>query len=387
MMDVTNALTDYFIKANMKERESSAVGTSDFLDEELSGTRERLGEMEATLKEYRQRYMGELPEQLNSNLSTLDRLQDQLNKKEDALREIRLNLTGLDKQIEEEQYLSTVNTLSGKEGSTILEVDTTDVGLLKEQLANLLTRYTDQHPDVRNLKSKIAQLEQEVATTKGGSSSIDRSAFVTSKTRYIQKLGRQRAGLLSEKTSVEVEIALLNREIDRYQQRVENTPKREQEFITLQRDYDNLSALYKSLLNRKLEAEMTVSMERKQKGEKFQILESARLPRKAAKPNLKLMIIASIALGLGMASGLVLLIENMHNTYRDPDEIEAELDLPVIAAIPQVLTKRDIFMKRAEATLCSLLIIMTVFAIGAFALISMFGINQAVETVKQYLST
>jgi predicted RNase H-like nuclease (RuvC/YqgF family) len=265
-------------------------------------------------------------------------------------------------------------------------VDTTDVGLLKEQLANLLTRYTDQHPDVRNLKSKIARLEAEIANVKGGSSTINRSGFITSRSRYAQKLERQRTGLLSEKMAVEVDIAKLKRDIVNYQDRVEKTPKREQEFVTLQRDYDNLNASYKSLLNRKLEAEMAVSMERKLKGEKFQILESARLPKNPVEPNLKLMIIVSIALGVGIGSGLVLLLENMHNTYSGPDEIETELELPVIATIPQVLTKRDIFMKRAEVTLCSLVIIMTVIAIGAFTFISITGMDLAIEAVRQYMN-
>ena len=386
VMGVTNALTNYFIEANLKERESSAIGTSAFLDDELEGTRQRLGEMEATLKEYRQRYMGELPEQLNSNLATLDRLQDQLNKKEDALRQIRLNLSGLDKQIEEERYLSTVGSVGGRDGSNILEVETTDVGLLKEQLANLLTRYTDQHPDVRNLKSKIAQLEAEIAAARGGASTVGRSALTTSRSRYIQRFERQRAGLLSEKASVEAEIFAINREIANYQDRVENAPRREQEFTTLQRDYDNLSGMYKGLLNRKLEAEMSVSMERKQKGEQFKILDSARLPSLPVQPNLKVMIILSIALGLGLGSGLVFVLEYMRNTYNSPDEIETELELPVIATIPRVLTKRDIFMKRAEVTLCSMVIIITVVAIGAFAFVSLTGTDQAIETVSQYFN-
>ena len=119
---------------------------------------------------------------------------------------------------------------------------------------------------------------------------------------------------------------------------------------------------------------------------RFQILESARLPRKPDEPNLKLMIIVSIALGVGMGSVLVLLLENMRNTYSAPDEIEAELELPVIATIPRVLTQRDIFVKRAEVTLCSLVIIITVVAIGAFAYITLTGTDLAIETVRQYLS-
>jgi len=387
VMKVTNALATYFIDATFKERETSAIGTSDFLADELENTRKRLGDMEVLLKEYRQRFMGELPEQLNSNLATLERLQGQLNKKEDALREIRLRLSMLDKQIEEERYRTNISGLGGREGSSILETETTDVGLLKEQLANLLTRYTDQHPDVKNLKSKIAQLEAEIAAARGGASSINRSGIATSRSRYLSQIERQRTGLLNEKGSVETEIIVLNREIASYQERVENTPKREQEFITLQRDYDNLSGLYKSLLNRKLEAEMSVSMERKQKGEQFQVLDSARLPSTPFKPNLKIMIILSVAFGLALGSGLVFLLEYMRNTYNNPDEIEAELKIPVIAMIPPVLTKRDIFMKRAEVTICSLILVLTAAAVGVFAFVTLTGTDKAIEIVQQYLST
>ena len=387
VMEVANALTSYFIEANLVERETSAIETSEFLAEELENARKRLGEMEETLKDYRQKYMGELPEQLDSNLATLERLQAQLNNKEDDLREIRLSVSTLEKQIEEERYLAKVSSLSGREGPTVLEVETTDIEVLKEQLANLLTRYTEQHPDVKNLKNKIAQLEADGISNKGGSSSINRNGFTSSKTRYIQKLERQRSGLLVEKQSVEDDIFDLNREIANYQVRVENTPKREQEYITLQRDYDNLSDLYKSLLNRKLEAEMSVNMERQKKGEQFQILERANLPRNPTKPNIKLMIILCIGLGIGVGSGLILLLENMRNTYSGPDEIETVLELPVIAAIPKVLTKRDIFMKRAELTLCSVIVFMTFVAIGLFTFLSLTGTDQAIEMVQQYLST
>ena len=387
VMQVTNALASYLIDATLKERETSAIGTSDFLADELESTRMRLGEREALLKDYRQQYMGELPEQLDSNLATLERLQGQLDKKEDALREIRLRLSMLGKQIEEERYRTNIQGLGGNQGSSILEAETTDLGLLKEQLANLMTRYTDKHPDVRRLKSKIAQLEAEIAETNRGPSSLNRSGLTTSKSRYLSQLESQRTDLLDEKESVAIEIVELNQEIAIYQNRVENTPKREQEFITLQRDYDNLSELYKSLLNRKLEAEMSVSMERKHKGEQFHILDRARTPSTPIKPNLKVLIILSIALGLGIGFGLVFIFEYMSNTYKNPDEIESELQLPVIATIPKVLTKRDIFMKRAEITLCSVVVFMTFAAIGVFAFLSLIGTDQAIEMVHNYLNT
>jgi len=78
IMRVTNALANYFIDENLKTREAQAIGTSDFLDDELSTMRKRLEEVEQALKDYREAYMGGLPEQLESNLRILDRMQEQL---------------------------------------------------------------------------------------------------------------------------------------------------------------------------------------------------------------------------------------------------------------------------------------------------------------------
>ncbi len=56
----------------------------------------------------------------------------------------------------------------------------------------------------------------------------------------------------------------INKQIKQYQAKVEGTPKREQELLNLNRDYESLKAIYHSLLNRKLEAELAISMEAKQ---------------------------------------------------------------------------------------------------------------------------
>ena len=54
------------------------MGTSDFLEDELSVMKKRLEAVELQLKKYRETNMGELPEQLDSNLRILDRLQEHM---------------------------------------------------------------------------------------------------------------------------------------------------------------------------------------------------------------------------------------------------------------------------------------------------------------------
>jgi len=87
VMHVTNALATLFIDENLKKREAEAVETTEFLNEELEAMRTRLEEVELRLKDYRKLNMGELPEQLESNLRILDTLQQQLSERENRLRD------------------------------------------------------------------------------------------------------------------------------------------------------------------------------------------------------------------------------------------------------------------------------------------------------------
>ena len=106
-----------------------------------------------------------------------------------------------------------------------------------------------------------------------------------------------------------MEIKNVKSHIELYQRRVEETPKREQELLSLTRDYENLKALHSSLLNRKLEAELAVSMERKQKGEQFRILDPAKASSSPVEPNIRKIIMLTLALGLGLGGGMAYLME------------------------------------------------------------------------------
>ncbi|MBW1849502.1 MAG: protein GumC, partial [Deltaproteobacteria bacterium] len=98
VMKITNALTSYIIDENLKVREAQAVGTSDFLDEELDSIRKKLVAQEEKLKEYREKYMGGLPGQLDPNLRVIDRLQLQLSAKQESLRDAKNRLLMLESQ-------------------------------------------------------------------------------------------------------------------------------------------------------------------------------------------------------------------------------------------------------------------------------------------------
>jgi uncharacterized protein involved in exopolysaccharide biosynthesis len=79
-------------------------------------------------------------------------------------------------------------------------------------------------------------------------------------------------------------IKSLEQQIAFYERRIEDTPRREQELILLTRDYDNQEKNYRSLLDKKIQAQLAENLERKQQGEQFKILDPARLLKNHLSP-------------------------------------------------------------------------------------------------------
>lgn len=67
-----------------------------------------------------------------------------------------------------------------------------------------------------------------------------------------------------------------------------------------------------------------------------QVIEKAKVPENPVSPNKKLNILIAFVLGLMVSVGLALLLEFMDNTYKSKEELEKDLELPVIGVIPEL---------------------------------------------------
>lgn len=380
-MDVANALASYFINENIKFREEQAMGTSSFLQAELDTLRRKLLEKEEALKEYRRQNMGGLPEQLQSNLSILGKLQEDLLEKQKALRETRAAAAALQRQAAEMQNMTnsmadfSMDELVGPAGSGEVEA-------LRQQMDALKLRYTEQHPDVLRLKRQIAALEAQAAEAPPEESPAmeEAPAFDFQSMQNIQ-LSQVR----SEIAGQQAEIAMLKERIEMYRTRVEDTPKREQELFSLKRDYENLKEAYDALQARKLEADLSVNMEKKQKGEQFQILDIARLPEKPISPKVAYLFAASVAIGLGIGGALIFLLAYFDQAVRRPEEVEKLVGVPTLVSIPSIIRPAERRRRRwhAVASLCG--VGLCVMLCGAFGILTLKGVDRTVNFVSQLL--
>lgn len=407
VMRVANTLASYFMDENLKVREAQAVGTSEFLESELEKTRLRLEMREKNLSEYRAKHLGGLPDELESNLRTLDRLQTQLTDGHTALRETKNALSLFETQMSQSSEMMGGTDQFGFEdfGESSLSDDEQKRDMAQEQYDTLLLRYTDRHPDVAKLKRIIEKLEESIEETRNeeidsaelaesddASSAIDENAESGAITEapginFALMQGEMKIKQFNnEVESIQTRIKKIEQQMTIYQQRVENTPKREQELHGLQRDYGNIQKIFNSLLDRKLEAELSVNMEKKQKGEQFRILDHARLPEKPISPNVKMLFLLSLAAGFGIGGGAIFLLEIFDTSIRRDEQIENELGLNIIASIPPI----KINVNKLKNTMAmSLFICCTIYAalfLSFFAILNYKGLDRTVNFIKTYIN-
>jgi len=68
----------------------------------------------------------------------------------------------------------------------------------------------------------------------------------------------------------------------------------------------------------------------------IQIIEKVSLPEKPVSPNKKMNIAIAFLLGLMVGVGLAILLEFLDNTYKSKEQLERELEIPVIGTIPKI---------------------------------------------------
>lgn len=133
------------------------------------------------------------------------------------------------------------------------------------------------------------------------------------------------------------------RELDLYQRRTENLPLREQEMARITRDYEMSKENYKSLLEKKMAAEMALDMERRQQSERFTVLDRARVPEKPVKPKRPQLYAAGTALSLALGLLVGFAAELRKNVVLG--EWELPEGTPILARLPHI----EVSIRPAEA--------------------------------------
>jgi len=366
---VTNALASFYIEANLRVRERLATGTTEFLRVQLDQAKKRLDEQEQRVSELSRRYRGELPQQMQGNLARLESLSDQL----------RMNRTDQVRAEERREALTT--QLAQAETSSGVETDAMRLARLRQELATLRIKYTDKWPDIMRIKDEIASLEQKLANPQPPTKTPEAAAL-----GLPPEVLRLRTALRAADTDVKLlkdEEQRLRRAIELYQKRVENAPQREPEFQELTRDYETNKNLYQSLLQRYEAAQIGESMEQRQKGEQFRILDPAVPPSTPFAPSRLRLLFLIVGLCLGLAGAALVLAEVLDTSFHSAADLRTVTAVPVLVRIPSIVTEADTRRRRARFRLAAAGAVLALILVSGVSYLIGHGNEELVQMLSR----
>jgi polysaccharide chain length determinant protein (PEP-CTERM system associated) len=349
---VTAELTSLFIEENLRNRQQLSEDTTTFLETELDEARKNLDRQEQRLREFKSRYIGQLPEQTASNVQILAGLQGRLQASTDALRQAEQQKLYLQSLLS--SYRMVAPQVPTEGGATALPpTQELDVQLekLKSQLADLSSRYTPRHPDVVRLKEEItateklrAQAEEEAKVSQSRSSPTQTTPPTVPDNRALSPALQVESQLKANEFEIanrSAEIKNIEKQIDSYQEKLNLTPEREQELAAITRDHEQSRANYDSLLAKKNQSEMATNLERRQQGEQFRMIDPPSLPQKPYFPNRLYFSLAGIAVGLGFGLAIIVVAEITSPRIHGEQELLGVVEAPLLVVVPPLPTRGE----------------------------------------------
>lgn len=339
VQQVASELTSLYLEENLKDREKQSLGTSKFLEDEMKTVQSQLADFDSQIKTYKQGHLNSLPELTQMNLQSLETLEREIVSLNYQLRTLKERESNIQSE------LSTMPTDAGNQ-------DKMRLSELRVRLGEMKTRLTDEHPDVIKTKGEIAELMKQLrgAGRDTADNKPDNPAYIT--------LSTQLAGIRSEIESAKRQIETLARKRDDYQRRISASPGVEEGYKNILVQRNNLQLKYDDLSKKFMEAKVSNGMEKEQKGERFTLIDAARLPEKPVSPNIPAILFIGLVLSLGSGVSVALFNEQGDQTARTPEMLARATSFPVLAGIPEIVTWEDIArdkLKRRRAIICILL--------------------------------
>jgi succinoglycan biosynthesis transport protein ExoP len=367
VQQVVNKISYLFLDENIKVREKQATDTLQFLKHEMDRISGNLADLDGKMAKLKEEHFNELPSQLQINIRNLNqaegdisRLKDQLQGLKEKAGNLKVQLAGIPQRLEEAENTNT------------------QLEKLKMQLIQLQSRYSDQYPDVIKTKAEIDELQKQIKS-KAAESPKPRYTKTPDNPAYIA-LAAQLSGIQTDIDSTQRQIKEAAKLANIYRKRVANTPKVEEAYNTLIAQRNNTQAKYDDLMRKHMEAKVAQGLEREQKGEHFTLIDPPRFPSKPYKPNRLKILLIGLVLAIGSGIGLTMLREMNDHSIRDSDTLAMATSFPVLAGIPEIVTKEDIQRKRKKQIL--IVIGLVLFVVGAVVAFNYLVMNMNVLWAK-----
>ncbi len=323
--DMANRLTEILDQEKTKYEMEKILDNQSFADVQLQKT---------------EFYYQQAIDSLNSAQSKLSKLQLPENI---ASETNRFNIVStIDKiGLERDDYSRELNSLKQKladfnlgkarlkYNDSIVELRTT-IDQLISTYANMMEKYTWDDQNVINVNIRLNNYTQYLEEAVTSSAAEQYSSYPANQLAMLQ-----RSFVLEENLDIDnSKQQRLQQSLDEIAGRINLIPRLQSQITELENKVAD-ARKYRDAF-RSEEATVGILSEQAKERTKYKVIEPAQVPLAPYWPNKRNIIIIGFAMGLVLGGAFVFLIEILDNSFKRVDDIEYELNLPVIATIPKI---------------------------------------------------
>ncbi|MBN7797455.1 XrtA system polysaccharide chain length determinant [Parahaliea mediterranea] len=344
---IAQSLITVFIESSRSEKQDDSSGAQTFLDEQIADYEERLQAAEERLAKFKQENVDSLPGGGGDYYSRLESARRELAQAELLLREAENRKRELQRQLNGEEP---VFLASGAGGQSPLD---SRIQSLQVNLDMLLSRYTDKHPEVRQIQGLIDELQAEKAREFNSGEGLNYSGLATSP--VYQSMRSMLAETEARVAELQVRVVEFRQRVEALEDKVNSIPDVEVQLKQLDRDYNVIAAQHNQLLQRRESARLSEDVEQNASGVTFRVIDPPFVPMKPSEPNKILLNAGVLVVSVGIGLGAGLLMSLISPVVCDPRTLVAATGLPLLGTVtlvqPAEERRRELYALAAYSAL------------------------------------
>lgn len=317
---VANKLADLFVASSATRAREDAQRTIQFATTESERLAQELRLRESRLAEFREKNPGGLPDDRVRNQDRAASLERELAQVDSDLRSARARKDLLDAQLSD-----TPRDVATVDANGQVVVGASDrLAQAQAELVAALAKYSEDHPDVRRLRREIATLKQDPAgsVTKAPTNPtyIQIMSQANSAGVDIRELSARRATVYSQLYSIQGAVTL--------------SPRLEEQYQELVRDYEVIKTQYEQLRSQQASAELRSKAAGSPATESYILINPARLPDSPISPDRVALMFLALVLALAAGIGTAFVMNTMDPTVRGSFDVASIAGAQPFAHIP-----------------------------------------------------
>ena len=212
------------------------------------------------------------------------------------------------------------------------------VAALERQITDFKNTHADSLPgSAESRRSALTSLETELRALEQSRAALDGERTAIERKQNLRETDRRRLEEIAAQSNVlDTQRASLEAQRQSISDSLLRQPAVEQELAAFERQMVQLQAQSDVVVTRLAEAESNLRLDEMQQGERFALLERAIIPEYASGGGGKKVAAMGTIGSLGLALGLAFLLDLLFPAVRTSAQMERELDLRPVVAIPEI---------------------------------------------------